>query len=364
MIEPASPRTKRKARLLAGAIAVFIVLTGGCATRAAKAPFIPSDRILKWAEEGETEAQCKIGWIYFGRGDYELAAKWLARAADNGNINSTGAAARLFIEGLGVPKDVERGIRYLRLGAEFPGGGGNENCAKDLAEIYEEGKLVRRDYAEAYYYFGVALAQCGGEREWRERRQLVRRRTVLGKQLTAETRTIQDYRLFQWVDHLKSFGCEWLSYVVVDPSETAKWFQASAEKGNHFAQAELARIHVEGRGVPADVVKGVGELRRLATMTDANLDGPCSHASIYLADLYAKGRLVSRNDAEAYYYYGLGIIGGYDVEDLVARRRAVGNRLTREERQAQNNRLRSWIIERKANGYHVFGESEFVLNEN
>ena len=356
----------RRLRPLAFCAPVFVLAFSltGCATRATKGVFVPSERVLKWAEDGESESQCKIGWLYLGDENFAEAAKWLSRAADNGNVNSTGAAAKLFLEGLGVPKDVERGIRYLRQGAERPGGGGNENCARDLAEIYEQGMLVPRDHAEAYYFFGIALAQCGWEGEWKERRQITRRRTALGKRLSPQVRTAQDYRLFQWVDPMKNSGCEWLTYVVVDPCETAKWFQESAEKGNTCAQAELARIRVEGRGVPANVSRGVSELRRLATVPRASLDAPSNHASIYLAELYANGRLVCRDYAEAYYYYGLGIVDGYFEADVIARRRAIGSKLTADDREAQDKRLRDWITDRKAKGYQVFGESEFASSDN
>ena len=87
------------------------------------------------------------------------------------------------------------------------------------------------------------------------------------------------------------------------------------------------------------------------------------HSSTYLAELFAKGERVGRNDAEAYYFYGISIILNYGDEELFARRRAIGDRLSANERDKQNARLRKWISELKAQGYPVFGESEFESNE-
>jgi TPR repeat protein len=125
---------KTRAVILLAAIASLS--SGGCLSTAEnKAEESPplSPKVIKWAENGDVEAQCKIGWWYFDHTNYTEAAKWLQRAADAGNHNSLGAAAELFIEGKGIPKDVERGIRYLRSGAEFPDVGGNEECASRLA---------------------------------------------------------------------------------------------------------------------------------------------------------------------------------------------------------------------------------------
>jgi hypothetical protein len=144
--------------------------------------------------------------------NYPEAAKWLQRAADAGNLNSTGAAGMLFIEGRGVKRDVKRGIRYFRRGAESPEVGGNGECASDLAKIYAEGKLVPRNDAEAYYFIGVAIANCPREDrdKTKERQRLINQRKLVGGRLTADQRRVADDRVHAWIAYWRNTGCEWL----------------------------------------------------------------------------------------------------------------------------------------------------------
>jgi Sel1 repeat len=185
--------------------------TGGCSPPKQQARH-PSEQAVRLAESGETEAQCKVGWSYLMDKNYVEAAKWLQRAADAGNINSTGAAGMLFIEGRGVPRDVQRGIRYFRHGAESPDVGGNGECASDLAKMYTEGRLVPRDPCEAYYYFGVAIANCPREdsEKAKDRQRLKKQRKSAGAELTADQRQVVDDRVNTWIANWKKSGCEWL----------------------------------------------------------------------------------------------------------------------------------------------------------
>lgn len=137
-------------------------------------------------------------------GNYEQAVKWL----ENPNTNATGVAGKLFIEGLGTPRDIKRGIEYYTMGAEFPDIGGNEMCASELADMYEYGILVPRDGEKAYYFLGLCIAKCSGsEDDLIQRPILVARQRRIGSRLSAEKKKIQDERLRKWLDDLKAPLC-------------------------------------------------------------------------------------------------------------------------------------------------------------
>jgi len=196
-------------RIVAAVLAAWTL--AGCTTNRPltgleqRARFHPSSEQLQLAESGDAEAQCKLGWLYLADHDYTEAAKWLLKS---GNVNSTGAAGRLLVEGRGVPQDVPRGIQHLRLGAEFPDVGGNEECALDLALIYEKGKLVPRDVGEAYYFLAICVAKCSEVDGTLEKRsQLIAHQRTAGARLTADERKKQDARLRKWLDDLKAGSC-------------------------------------------------------------------------------------------------------------------------------------------------------------
>ena len=170
-------------------------------------PAWPSAEALARASEGDPEAQCKVGWIYYADGSYTEAAKWLRKAADQGNHNSMGAAGRLFVEGRGVPRDLKRGMRYLRQGAECPNIGGNESCAPDLAAIFEEGKLVPRNDEQAYYSLGLCIAKCVDDGGLERRPEFVARQRAVGLRLEGARKRMLDQRLRRWLDPQKASGC-------------------------------------------------------------------------------------------------------------------------------------------------------------
>ena len=204
----AAPRVEA-ATTAASLVLASFACCSGCSTNKPQVRH-PSEQAVRLAESGDTEAQCKVGWSYLMDKNYAKAAKWLQRTADAGNANSTGAAGMLFIEGRGVPRDVERGIRYSRQGAESPDVGGNGECASDLAKIYAEGKLVPRDYCEAYYFFGVAIANCPREDrdKTKERQRLIKQRNLVGAKLTAYQRRVEDDRVHAWIAYWRNNGCE------------------------------------------------------------------------------------------------------------------------------------------------------------
>jgi TPR repeat protein len=79
---------------------------------------------LPRAQEGDPDAQNKVGEIYEkGMGthpDYDMAALWYRRAADQGFSRAQVNLGFLYEKGLGVPQDLQTALNWYRKGSKLP----------------------------------------------------------------------------------------------------------------------------------------------------------------------------------------------------------------------------------------------------
>ena len=115
--------------------------------------------IQKKAEEGNAEAQVKLGRIY-RRGrevpqDYGQAEKWFRNAAEQGNAEGQNNLGLMYDHGRGVEKNfVEARKWYLKAAKQ-----GHSNAQYNLALLYTNGQGVPQDDIEAYVWANIAAAQ-------------------------------------------------------------------------------------------------------------------------------------------------------------------------------------------------------------
>jgi TPR repeat protein len=159
------------------------------------------------AEQGDAEAQCKIGICYAqGVGiaqDYAQAVIWFRKAAEQGLARGQYDLGFAYARGHGVPKDGAEAVTWLRRAAEqgfAPGQYG-------LGVCYAKGDGVTKDYTEAAKWFGAAAEQ--------------------------------DYAPSQ-----NNLGIcyERGSGVVKDSSQAYKWFAIASTQGFRPAETNLARL--------------------------------------------------------------------------------------------------------------------------
>jgi TPR repeat protein len=84
--------------------------------------------------------------------DFE-AAKWLARAAEQGHPAAQNALGYMYYQGMGVRRDYRQAADSFRRAAE-------QNCALaqfNLGVLYQAGLGVPLDYGEAYKWFTLAI---------------------------------------------------------------------------------------------------------------------------------------------------------------------------------------------------------------
>jgi len=116
------------------------------------------------ASKGDATAQLKLGNIYALGGDgipqdYEVAATWYAKAADQGNADAEELLADFYNMGAGVSQSYTEAAQLYRSSAEQ----GNAQAQTELARLYVTGHGVTQDYGQAAAWYTKAAAQNNAE---------------------------------------------------------------------------------------------------------------------------------------------------------------------------------------------------------
>jgi TPR repeat protein len=86
---------------------------------------------------------------------YQEAVRHLRPLAAAGSVRANWLLGELYVNGIGVPRDVPRGVRYLERAAD-----GNVLQAQFLlSRIYSYGNGVRKDLVRAHLWLSLAAAQ-------------------------------------------------------------------------------------------------------------------------------------------------------------------------------------------------------------
>ena len=120
------------------------------------------------ADQGDVPSQFQLGNIYLnGWGvpdDLDKAIDWFRLAADQGDSLAQGVMGRIFLHGLAdVPQDYSEAIKWLRLA-------GNQVSVESqflLGEVYADGLGVRQDYGRAIKWYRDGANQGHTESQFR-----------------------------------------------------------------------------------------------------------------------------------------------------------------------------------------------------
>jgi uncharacterized protein len=119
--------------------------------------------------------------------------------------------------------------------------------------------------------------------------------------------------------------------------EAVRWYRKSAEQGFAPAQVNLGFLHVHGKGVARDPVEAVNWFRKAAE--EGNPTG-----QVNLGSMYADGLGVEQDNVTAYMWYSLA--AGQGEEKGVRHRDELAGKLTREELDEAETRIREWKTSR------------------
>lgn len=117
------------------------------------------DEIRKAAEQGNADAQRKLGLKYFnGNGvpqDYQKASEWYRKASEQGDEMAQWFWGGMYDEGKGVPKDINQALLWYAKAAEQ----GSARAQFRLGDIFGEGQGVPKNDMVAYGWYSLASTQ-------------------------------------------------------------------------------------------------------------------------------------------------------------------------------------------------------------
>lgn len=243
---------------------VFCLLLNGYRWQSSEEDGVATLRRL--AEHGHREAQTTLGVAYFYgefvKSDHNEGVRWFRHAAEQRHPTAELYLGIAYANGEGVPTDRHEAVRWLRKAAaqgqqraadllaryrkEFEeepapldareverlrrsADEGGRDAQLALAALYEDGRGVPRDIAEALRWYR-ASAEAGS----------VKAQTYLGE-VYEKGRGIQQ-----------------------DDREAVRWYRRAAEQGEPRAQYSLGVLLIKGRGEERDETQGWTWIRRAA----------------------------------------------------------------------------------------------------
>lgn len=113
---------------------------------AAKEPVVISEELVQLAEQGDAEAQIKLGLLYESSSDKDLAKTWLLKAAEQDNADA------MYLIGLFYSKDAKQESAEAYEWYAKAADRGQFWAQAAMSKYYIDGVLISRDYTRALYW--------------------------------------------------------------------------------------------------------------------------------------------------------------------------------------------------------------------
>lgn len=220
--------------------------------------------------------------------DFEAAASWYSRSAEQGNAEAQANLGLLYLQGNGMEADEAEAVRLFQAAAEA----GNAQAQNNLGLLRVRGIGVEQDYEAAAHWFGLAVDQGLAE--------AMRNLSILhesgfgmpvdeeaARVLLGRARAIEVGNVASLIEQLgmpfddRLVMPDWS--LPLDPAENA-----AAEAGETVALYRTAFRYLEGLGVRQDTGTGLARLRQAAHHGSGA-------AALNLCLLYARGSSVPQS---------------------------------------------------------------------
>ncbi|UQB42889.1 SEL1-like repeat protein [Thiomicrospira microaerophila] len=173
----------------------------------------------KAAQQGHIESKNSLALLYeSGNGvdqDYQKAIYWYEQAAKKGHVNAQFKLALLYYNGQGVAQDFKQAFRWYEQAAKQ----GDAGAQNNLASLYDNGQGIAQDYKQATYWYEQAAKQGYAKAQFNL------------AQFYYDDRGVQDYKLALY------------------------WYEQAAKQGYSNAQFNLGAAYANGLGVLQDFIQ-------------------------------------------------------------------------------------------------------------
>ena len=252
-------------------------------------------------------------------GRYESALATVIPAAKSGDRAAQYLLAAAYINGTGVGRDVNEGVKWMDRSAAL----GYGPALADLGAFYLTGQYVPRDIPKAvellskaaaqkdpagYYNLGVVYRDgLNGQPDPKKAENHFRESAEKG------------YVLAQ-------YGLARIAYDRQDYQLAAKWYEKAGEQGDFEALYNLGYMYHEGQGVTGDYRKARELFYKSADLSRYDRERRGTKPMDMLGTIYRDGKGVPKDLVEAYKWYLLAASQGHPT--AAAHAKEVGQFLT------------------------------------
>lgn len=320
-------------------------------------------------DKPDAQLEYRIGsMLLCGEGiekDVDEAMRWFQMSAKSGNPYAEYQMAELFEEGTKVPKADATGLyaealsSFLLLDQKNP----DAMAEYRIGSMYLAGKGTKRDPKEAIHWFERS-AQKGNHYAEYQMAELY----LDGTKVTKDEIHAQDLftnALQGFLDQENGNPDAQLEYSIAsmylnghgtrkNVQESIRWFEQSMEKGNHYAEYQMAELYQEGIEISKDEELAQHLFSHaLQDFLDQEKDNPDAQLEYRIASMYLNGHGARKSVQEAIRWFELSAEKGNDYAKYqMAELYHEGTQIPKDEIRAQRlfaEALNDFLQEEKVN---------------
>lgn len=204
------------------------------------------------AEQNDARAAFILATIYYQEGTDagdQRGIFWDKIAAENGHAEAAYRLALAYQLGQGLEQDNTQAVRWYTQAAQAH----HAKAQRSLGAMYEGGYGVKQNIQQAYAWYKRAAAQGLPDAQLRLGTMFFEGRGVKADRVQAQ----------HWIRKSAEAGNHNAQLALgvmlaeIDPQDSARWYQRSADQGNVSAKQNLALIYFSGQGVERDLPKAL-----------------------------------------------------------------------------------------------------------
>lgn len=254
----------------------------------------------------------RIGLIYYDRRDIDNTVIWLNKATHNGNSSAALKLAKIYGEGVKVPKNNEKSMLYYNISAELGNpyasyylGNINLKQEKILEAVKDFKKAAEKNISHAWYKLGqIYSSEVYGLLD--ENQAHVCYANALKQYITDYDKTPDDftsYRIGQM--YLSAQGTE------KNIAEAVSWFIKSYEQGNNDIAHQLGNIYKSDKyGLKNDLLSAKYYRSALSFYEAEFNKSPNGDLAMKIGSFYHYGLGIERNIEKSIEWYKKAVMLG------------------------------------------------------